>query len=359
MNSPTTRALHSAPTSTPERQAFYNKIEGVNLRPLWELMPNLAVMEPRPAAQPVIWRYDDVRPLLMETVPLISVEEAERRVLSLANPGLRPRSQITSSMMAGLQLVLPGEVAPAHRHTQSALRFVIEGSGAYTAVDGEKTEMNPGDFVITPSWTWHDHGNETKIPMVWLDVLDVPLVGILEAGFAEAYNASKQIIGRPVGDALARYGSGMLPVDFRPKSKTSPVFNYPYRRTREALEAMRRSEEWDPHHGLKVQFVNPQDGESAIPTIGTFMQLLPKGFKGEVYRSTDGTVFSPVEGKGRTTVIGTDGQEVVIQWKARDIFVIPSWARHRHEAEVDSVLFSASDRPVQQKFGLWREVRSR
>jgi gentisate 1,2-dioxygenase len=301
---------------------------------------------------PVLWRYDEVRPYLMRTGALITAREAERRVLILENPALKGKASVTHTLYAGLQLILPGEVAPAHRHSQSALRFVIEGEGAFTAVDGERTYMKPGDFVITPSWTWHDHGNDSAAPMVWLDGLDIPLVSLLDAGFMEPGNAEQQLETKPAGDSLARYGAGLLPVDWKPTVKTSPVFNYPYARTREALETLRRSGEWDPCHGLKLRYVNPATGDYAMPTMATFMQLLPKDFTGAPYRATDGTVYVCVEGSG-TTRIG----ETSLAWGPRDVFVVPAWARHFHRAESDAVLFSFSDRPVQEKLGLWREDR--
>ncbi|HEX9465957.1 MAG TPA: gentisate 1,2-dioxygenase [Alphaproteobacteria bacterium] len=349
--------MDTQPAKTAERDAYYQRIDKSNLAPLWEVIHQLVLKEPRSPALPVMWRYDDVRPYIMEAGSIISAKEAERRVLVLENPGLRGKSRITNMLYAGLQLILPGEVAPAHRHSQSALRFIIEGSGAYTAVDGEKTIMQPGDFVITPSWTWHDHGNESKVPMVWMDGLDVPLVELLDAQFAEKYPDDRQPLGRPAGDSLARFGAGLMPVGYETKAITSPVFNYPYSRTREALETMRRANEWDPCHGLKLQYVNPVDGGHAMPTIGTFMQLLPKGFSTVPYRSTDATVFSVVEGKGKTTVTGHDGKPVVFEWGPRDTFVVPAWHWQRHEAAGDAVLFSFSDRPVQQKLGLWREMR--
>jgi gentisate 1,2-dioxygenase len=273
-------------------------------------------------------------------------------VLILENPALPGKASITHTLYAGLQLILPGEVAAAHRHTQSALRFVLEGEGAFTAVDGERTYMKPGDFVITPSWTWHDHGNDSDAPMVWLDGLDIPLVALLDASFMEPGNAEQQMVTRPPGDSLARFGAGLLPVDWRPTTKTSPVFNYPYERTRDALETLKRSAEWDPCQGLKLRYVNPATGDYAMPTMATFMQLLPKGFAGASYRSTDGTVYVCVEGQGETRVGGES-----FAWGPRDVFVVPSWARYSHQAGHDSVLFSFSDRPVQEKLGLWREER--
>src|SRR5579885_1684631 len=287
-------AGEAAPARTPERQAFYDRIAPANLSPLWEQLHNLVTPEPRPACLPAIWRYREVRPFLMQAGTLITAQEATRRVLMLMNPGLNGEASITGSLFAGLQLILPGEVAPAHRHTQSALRFIIEGHGAYTAVDGERTLMQPGDFVITPSWTWHDHGNDSDEQMVWLDG---QLVNLLNASFAETAAADVQAIARPEGDSLARFGHNRLPVDWKPQVKTSPVFNYPYARTREALATLARNGDPDPYHGHKLRYVNPASGESAMPTIGTFIQLLPAGFAGLPYRSTDGTVFVAVEGE--------------------------------------------------------------
>ncbi len=126
---------------------------------LWESLHALVPPQPRPQVVPAIWKYAQVRPLVMQAGGVISAEEAVRRVLVLENPGIPGNSSITSTLYAGLQLILPGEIAPSHRHTQSALRFIVEGKGAWTAVNGERTTMHPGDFIITPSWTWHDHGN--------------------------------------------------------------------------------------------------------------------------------------------------------------------------------------------------------
>jgi gentisate 1,2-dioxygenase len=345
-----------APNNTPtnSRADFYDRIGQHSMTPLWEVMRGLVTPEPASPCVPTLWRYEDIRPYIMEAGGLITAKEAERRVLVLENPGMPGQSRITRSLYAGMQLILPGEVAPSHRHTQTALRFVIEGSGAYTAVDGEKTLMQPGDFVITPQWGWHEHGNDSADPMVWLDGLDIPIVQLFDAGFAEHFEADEQPLARPEGDSLARYGSGLLPVDQAPGAVSSPVFNYPYTRTREALETMRRSQEWDPCHGLKMKYVNPVTGDYAMPTMATFMQLLPKGFQGADYRSTDGMVYVCVEGSGETVINGE-----IFAWGPRDTFVVPSWARHSHKVlSGDTVLFSFSDRVVQQKLGLWREARN-
>jgi len=162
-----TAAFVVKPETSPERQAFYQRLDQIDTAPLWEVLNRLVMPQPQPAIVPALWKYDEVRALLMEAGRLLTVQEAERRVLVLENPGIRGMSQITQSLYAGLQLIQPGEVAASHRHAASALRFIVEGDGGgYTAVDGERTAMHTGDFVLTPSWTFHDHGNLGTTPVI-------------------------------------------------------------------------------------------------------------------------------------------------------------------------------------------------
>lgn len=341
------------PSSASARAAYYARIKKHDLAPLWESLHQLVTGTPTTPVVPHRWDYDNVvRPALMEAGQLISAKEAERRVLILENPGLSGQASVTHSLYAGLQMILPGEVAPAHRHSQSALRFIIEGGGAYTAVDGEPAIMYPGDLVLTPSWTWHDHGNQTDVPMVWLDGLDIPLVRFFDASFAEASNTERQTISRPSGDSLARFGANLAPVDWKPESPASPVFSYPYARTRESLATMAANGDPDPCHGYKLRYVNPATGGHIMPTIGAFIQLLPAGMTTAPYRSTDGAVYVVVEGTGTSTIGGT-----TFAWKPRDVIVAPSWAPQVHQADGEAVLFSMSDRPVQEALALWREDR--
>lgn len=339
-----------------ERDAYYQRINAKNMTPLWESLHNLVPKEPRTPCVPAMWKYADVRADIMESGGLISAEEAVRRVLVLENPGLRGRSSITQSLYAGLQLILPGEIAPSHRHVQSALRFIVEGQGAYTAVNGERTTMRPGDFIITPSWTWHDHGNmsadEGGEPVVWLDGLDIPFIRFMDAGFAETYPEAVQPVERPEGDSFARFGYNMVPVRHEVASKTSPIFNYPYDRTREALDRLYRHGELDAWDGVKLRYVNPATGGYAMPTMATFMQFLPAGFRGKAYRGTDATVYAVVEGGG-SAEIGAQR----FDFAPHDVFVAPSWLPVRLNAAQDTVLFSYSDRPVQAALGLLREER--
>jgi gentisate 1,2-dioxygenase len=342
--------FYTKPETTPERREFTERLGRKNAAPLWDVLGEIVPPVPRPASVPALWRYEELRPLLMEAGKLITAREAERRVLMLENPGLRGASRITQSLYAGLQLILPGEVAPSHRHTASALRLVIEGHGAYTAVDGERTTMQPGDFILTPSWTYHDHGNPGDAPVIWMDGLDIPIVNMFDTAFAEHHPDETQPVTRQEGDALARYGGGLLPLDYETERKSSPMFTYPYARSRETLERLYRSGPLHPSHGVKMQFVNPATGGYPMPTIGAFLQLLPSGFRGGPHRSTDATVYYVVEGRGHSHVGSTS-----LSWQAHDIFVVPSWNPVAHEATEDVVLFSFSDRPVQKALGLWRE----
>ena len=345
-------SLEHKPTETPERLAFYEKISEGSLSPLWTVFSDIITPTPRSPCQAHCWSYAQAREWLLEAGDLITAREAERRVLILENPGMPGQSRTTTSLYAGLQLVLPGEVAPAHRHSQSALRFVLEGDGAYTSVEGERARMAFGDFIITPPWAWHDHGNETDAPVIWLDGLDIPVATLLDASFAEPGKEDTQPESRPSGDSLSRYGQNMLPVDHVTTTPVSPVFHYPYERSRNALERMKTGSEWDPCHGLKMRYINPADGGAAIPTISPFLQLLPADFATLPYRSTDATVFAVTEGHGTSTING-----VAFDWGPRDIFVVPSWQNVIHHAREESVLFSFSDRVIQQKLGFWREQR--
>ena len=349
------------PPADGARKAFYDAIRMHHMTPLWEVLHALVPQQPTTPCVPAFWPYQQVRPYLMQSGELITAEEAVRRVLILENPALQGQSSITQSLYAGLQLILPGEIAPSHRHTQSALRFVVEGHGAYTAVDGERTLMTPGDFIITPSWTWHDHGHEGALevgePVVWLDGLDIPMLRFFDAGFAENHTERSQPVTKVEGTSYQRYGANMLPVRYAaPFGQTSPIFSYPYNRTREALHALEHQAPIDAWDGVKLRYVNPATGGSAMPTMATFMQRLPAGFDGQPYRQTDGAVFSVVEGHG-TVLIERAGQQQIFEFGPRDHFVIPSWYTAQLRSTQGCVLFSFSDRPVHQALGIHREER--
>ena len=348
------RALHDRPETTPEREEFYGKINPLSVAPLWERLFNILKHEPEPRAIPHIWKYDQIRPHLMEAGTLITAEEAERRVLVLENPALAGQTAISDALFAGLQLIMPGEIAPTHRHSPAALRFIVEGTGAYTAINGEKAPMVPGDLILTPSLVWHDHGNTGGEPVVWLDGLDLPLVRFLGPIFTEFFEGGKRHPeGFPENDNTARYGTNMLPIGSQFETENSPVFHYPYAQTRDALAGLKKANEVDPCHGIKMQYINPTNGGPVMPTIDCYMQLLPKGFKSETFQSTAAWIYSVVEGTGKT-IVG----DKTLEWGPRDVFVVPGWQPHHHESgSDDAFLFNFSEKILQEKLGLYRERR--
>lgn len=321
-----TRPFFTSPQSSAQREEFYRRLKEKNAAPLWGSLGDLVLARPRPGCVPALWRYDEIRPLLMESGALITAQEADRRVLMIENPGLKGTPQITQSLYAGLQLVMPGEITGTHRHAASALRFVIEGDGAYTSVNGAKITMHAGDFILTPSWTWHDHGNPTSEPVVWMDGLDIPIVNMMDTSFAE------------------HYPQGTQPVQ---GEETESACSFPYARQRARLERMAKSGTADAWHGVRLEYWN---GAPVLPTIAAWLRLLPGGFRSKPYRSTDATVFCVTEGHGRSRIGNT-----TIEWAPHDIFMAPSWEFAAHEAEEEAVLFSFSDRPLQQMLKLWRE----
>lgn len=334
------------------RQAYYDKIKGYNLAPLWEVLRGLVTPEPKSQMQPALWKFAQVEKYMLEAGDVITAEEAERRVLVLENPGDPGKSKITNSLFAGIQLIMPGEIAEAHQHTASAIRFVLKGEGAYTAVEGEKSSMEHGDFIITANWAPHDHGNPGSEPVMWLDVLDMHIVNHFQASFANHFDEKMQNVNHEDGDSFERFATGVLPDGMPAVTNRSPVINYPYRKMKPILDRLKKTGDIDKRHGARVRYANPINGGPVLPTMGAHLALLPKGFKGEPYRSTDGTVFCVAEGSGVTVI---DGQP--FEWGVNDVFVAPPWKRYTHEVtgSGDAVLFSISDRPAQESLGIWRE----
>ncbi|MFQ6030064.1 MAG: cupin domain-containing protein [Dehalococcoidia bacterium] len=246
---------------TPEEEEhFYEVTDQASLRPAWRGRG----LERNPSVVPFAWRWADAKPLVLRSGEIVTPDrDVERRVLRLANPGLEHGT--THTISAALQLLLPGENAPAHRHTPTAIRWVLEGSGAYTTVEGDKCYMEPGDLILTPSWTWHDHNNEGDQPLIWMDGLDTPLVHNLEATFYEAFPEDQQpVVG--VGESERKYASGALRPAWEDSSiPYSPLWHYKWDRTYEALQSWPRptavpSTMWPwstPIRPLAVQFCAP------------------------------------------------------------------------------------------------------
>src|SRR5438309_6678976 len=202
MNAPIKTAHHQTEDS------FHQLIHQNHMWGLWEIASQMTP-HPRPEAIPHQWKWSILKEVVKQSATAVPVGD-ERRAMQLFNPGLNGQRATTNTLIAAVQVLLPGEIARAHRHSPAAIRFIIEGGGAYTAVEGEKVIMHPGDFVLTPSWTWHDHGNETKVPIIWQDGLDVPLVAALEGTFFQAFTGMQQPYSRPVDAATREYGKGGL-----------------------------------------------------------------------------------------------------------------------------------------------------
>jgi gentisate 1,2-dioxygenase len=320
----------------PDPGKYFARIAAHHVQPLWVDTGRYVPRAPEPSYDPAIWRYEDIRPLLFEAGTVITPEEAGRRVLVLKNPALGDFDGTTRSLYACLQLILPGETAAEHRHTQSAIRLVLEGEGAITTVDGTRLAMEPGDFIITPSWAWHGHIHEGATPMVWLDGLDNGLMAQLDTTFFEPGRRESDLLHGSV--VAGPQGEGLL--------------RYPYREAREKLFAQSKEIAPDACLGYRMEYLDPLDDAPAMLTMTAALTLLEQGFDGQAYRSSDGTIYTALEGAGETVI---DGE--VFPWKQHDVFVVPSWSLHSHRASVDSVLFSFSDRVVQRKLGVWREAR--
>ena len=317
-----------AVAKTPERQAFYKKIDGKTFRALERARRSgHARAEQRvPAAA---WRFDEIRDAMMEAGNLITAKEAERRVLVLENPGLRGQSKITTSCMPASSSCCR---ARSRRPIATPRPRCVSCSRARAPTPrSTANDHAPGDFVITPPMTWHDHGNETAEPMFWLDGLDIPMVQFLDASFAEGLKEDQQKITRPAGDSYARYGANLLPIDERRKSKTSPIFNYPYACTREALETGKQRDEWDACHGLKMRTPTPRPAASRCRP-SALSSSCCRRVQTARYRSTDATVFAAIEGRAAR------GRRKTFEWGPRDLFVVPSWHRVTHEADADGAV---------------------
>ena len=339
------------------RERFSAELEQLGMKPLWVIYRDVMTREPRAREVPYLWSWEAVRPLLLRAGELITAEEAERRVLMFLNPGNPPQIGATATLYAAAQLILPGETARAHRHTPAALRFIIEGDGAYTCVEGEKIFMAPGDLILTPAMVWHDHGNEGSDPVMWLDGLDIPLTTSLNCMFVEGFSVDGQSKDSQ-GESAPRqcseklYGRGLFPSESLapPARPYSPVWAYRWTEAREALDMLADSTEPDRFDGTILRYVNPATGGEALPTMGCRLQLLHKGTHTAAHRHTQSIVYHVAEGSGYSILDG-----VRFNWRKGDTFAVPIWRWHEHVTEKeDAVLFSVTDEPVLAPLGLVR-----
>jgi len=311
-------------------EEFYAELERRRLVALWRVVRGLMPSQPQSRFVPHLWRWKDLQALATSAAELVVVDRAaERRVLGLENPGVPGNCAATPTLWAAVQILLPGEVAPAHRHSQGAVRFILQGEGAYTTVEGEKHVMRRGDLVLTPPWLWHDHGNVGQEPTIWFDGLDIPLVAMLDASFFEQFHEQAQ----PAGDA--------------PHHRWS----YPWTETEPAL--MRLGEgDASPFDDLALHYVNASGGP-VLPTLGCWVQRLRPGVHTRAHRHVSSAVYVVFEGSG---FIVLNGER--FSWGPGDMFAVPPWTWHEHanaSSEREAILFSIQDTPVLRALGLYRE----
>jgi gentisate 1,2-dioxygenase len=286
----------------------------------------------------MLWRWREVGPLVRRAPRLVSAEKAARRVVMLVNPGRKEWSAAVGLLYSGIQIMDPGEFTSAHRHMASALRFIMEGRGAYTVVEGERLALGARDFVLTPNGTWHDHGVEPGgTQCIWLDGLDIPLVNSLDANF---YEVHPELVQKP-GNPLPREGWS---------KPYSPVFKYAWD---DAYAALRASSVHSPFDGRIMEYTNPVTGGAVMPTIGAQLQLLEPGERTRAHRHTGSVLYQVAKGRGWSIIGGRR-----FDWEEKDVFCVPSWSAHEHanaSAAEDACLFSFNDFPVMRALAIYRE----
>lgn len=348
---------------------FYRRLAKIGAEARWTVGDG--PWNPQPWSMPHLWAYDELRPLAIESSKFVRGDEAALRVISLVNPGWSQSlgeglagggtaesphgsAPAIGHLYSGLQMLNPGESMTAHRHAATAIRLVIEGSGAWTIIDGERLEVGPGDFVVTPSRLWHEHGSAAQVgddPVIWQDGTDDPLVNLLDANFYEQYPDRHQTRRRSVNHSLTLHGNGLLKPDGRRAAPYSPLLAYPWDKTYETLQTVADTTDESPYDGFLMEYVNPATGGSVTPTIGAHAQLLKPGRATRAHRHTGSVVYQVVQGRGHSVIAGRR-----FDWKKNDIFCVPSWAWHEHandDQAQDACLFSFNDFPVLRGLGLF------
>ncbi len=332
-------------------QDYRAAMQAANLVPLWPSMRGfLPHGAPRPRTRPALWRYAEIRPLLLRAGELTPIEKAERRVLVLSNPGHDLDGlHATGTIYVGMQLILPGETAPNHRHTPSAVRIVVEGEGGFTAVDGERLPMAKGDLILTPATLWHEHGHTGDRPVIWLDALDLPLIVGMEASFA--LDGPKQRIRNAPDASATRYRrAGLVPyASLAAQRAPYPLLRWPWAEVRESLEALAGdTEAGAPVH---LAYVNPETGGECLPTLGFSSLMLRPGETVALPRDSASAVFHVVEGEAEAEIAGT-----TIAAQEGDVFAAPAHAPvslANRSATRPAFLFRIDDAPLQRKIGIY------
>lgn len=351
------RAGRANVEDTPELDAYYDALEKKEMGALWTVANKIEPWFPQPQSVPMIWRWSDVRPAILRAPDLVSPEKAGRRVIMLVNPGRKEVSAAVGLLYSGVQIMKAGECASAHKHMASALRFIMEGSGAYTIVDGERMSLGANDFVLTPNGTWHEHGVDASgTTCVWQDGLDIPLMNALDANFYAVHPDLQQKTNQPTDSSVRLYGAGFVQPSYLRKSWTkaySPLLKFDWAPTYEALAKAAEVSDGSPYDGIIMEYVNPITGGPVMQTIGASMQFLRPGEHTKAHRHTGSFVYQVAKGSGYSVI---DGKR--FDWQERDIFVVPSWSIHEHanlSERDDACLFSFNDLPVMNALGTYAE----
>ncbi|PTB17080.1 gentisate 1,2-dioxygenase [Trinickia symbiotica] len=305
--------------------------------------------EPKVDMQSVHWRWSDLEPLLQRLGREVALAaDGPRRTLRLHNPGLERGT--TNTFWASIQVINPGEVATAHRHTANALRFIMRGNGAWTNVDGERYPMNEGDLVLTPAWAFHDHMHEGEEPMIWLDVLDLSIMHMMRATFFEPYPQPEQPTDIVPDAGLRRFGSGLMAPPGIRSAPTNPLLPYSAAMAQRALHEAAGLPP-DPFDDVILEYRNPIDGGPTLRTMAQALQLIRPGFEGRARRNTGSKVYYVMRGNGSTTV-----GDRTFDWRQGDFMAIAPWTWHSHRGGTEeSMLFQVNDLPTLVALGYYRE----
>ena len=337
-----------------ELTAYYDELDRLETGALWTVANDIEPWEPHAFAVPVLWPWAELRGHALRSLELVSPEDAGRRVVYLRNPNRKDISAACGLLFSGIQVMRPGERAPGHRHGASALRFIMEGSGGYTIVDGHHVDLGERDFVLTPNGTWHDHGvaDDGEI-CLWQDGLDIPLTNALEANWYETHPDDYQTTLFPINDSANSFGSpGLLPTSYKWERAYSPLLRYGWDETYEALQKAAKAGVETEHDGVIMRYSNPHTGGHVMATMGASMQMLRPGEATKAMRRTGNIIYQVAKGSGHSIIAGKR-----FDWQEKDIFCVPSWAWREHangSASDDAVLFSFNDFPVIEKLAFER-----